>query len=73
VFKQQLLKLALVCVEKFGLEQLYPPRNETLGMISSRIERSLSMAAKAREQHIVTFKAKAASKAGPAPQKPGHG
>ena len=67
------LTLALVCVEKFRLEQLYPPQLEALGTISSRIERSLSAAAKAREQHIARFDAKAASKASPPSRRPGQG
>jgi hypothetical protein len=66
-------KLALVCVEKFGLEQLYPPRNEPVRTISSRIERSLSTVVKAREQHIARFAAKAASNVGPSPRRPGQG
>jgi hypothetical protein len=65
------LNLALVCVGKFGLEQLYPPRNEALGTISSRIEKSLSFAAKAREQHILRFEAKAANMASQTPRRPG--
>jgi hypothetical protein len=65
------LKLALICVEKFELERLYPPKSEAIGTISSRIERSLSSAAKAREQHIARFEAKAANKVGPPSRRPG--
>jgi hypothetical protein len=65
------LKLALVCVEKFELERLYPPRNEAVGTISSRIEQSFSFAAKALEQHIVRFEAKAANRAAPPLQRRG--
>jgi hypothetical protein len=64
------LKLAQVCVEKFELDRLYPPRNEALGTISSRIERSLSSAAKAHEQHIMRFEAKAADQANQRPRRP---
>jgi hypothetical protein len=64
------LTLALVCVEKFELERLYPQRNEAVGTISSRIERSLSFAAKAGDQHIARFEAKAATnKAGSPPKR----
>lgn len=59
------LRLALVCIDKFSLETLYPPRYAAHGTLTSRIERSLSSAAKARELHIARFEAKAASKAGP--------
>jgi hypothetical protein len=55
------LKLALVCVEKFELERLYPSRSEAVGTISLRIERSLSSAAKVLEQHIARSKTKAAN------------
>ena len=57
------LKLAVSCVKKFELERLYPPPNEAVGTISSRIERALSTTAKFREQHILRFQAKAANKA----------
>jgi len=50
------LKLALVCVDKFELDRRYPA--QASGTISSRIERSTSTAAKARDHHIARFEAK---------------
>jgi hypothetical protein len=54
------LKLALVCVEKFGLETLFPPPYDAWGTISSRINRSLKSEEEARKHHIARFEAKAA-------------
>jgi hypothetical protein len=64
------LKSALVCVQKFELEKLCPPPYESWGTLSSRIERSISIAADARKHHIARFEAKAANKVQPLPQKP---
>jgi hypothetical protein len=65
------LKFALVCVEKLELETLFPPPYESWGTISSRIERSISIAEEARKHHIARFEAKAAAnKIQPLPQKP---
>jgi len=63
------LELALVCVEKFDLETLYPPPYEAWGTISFRIERSLAAEAEARKHHITRYEAKAANKAPTLPQR----
>jgi hypothetical protein len=52
------LALALVCIQRFDLDTLYPPRYESWGTLTSRIERSLSSAKEAREYHIARFEAK---------------
>jgi hypothetical protein len=60
------LRLALNCVREFELEQRYPPEYESWGTITSRIERSLSVAEEARAHHIARFEAKSAAKTPPA-------
>src|SRR5271166_2174270 len=68
---EESLKLALVCVEKFELEKLFPPTYESWGTLASRIERSISIAADARKHHMARSEAKAAAnKVQPLPQKP---
>jgi len=55
------LKLALICIDKFGLEELFPPPYEAWGTISSRIRQSLKFEEEARKHHIARFQAKAAA------------
>jgi hypothetical protein len=63
------LRCALICIKEFDLEQMYPPQYESLGTISSRIERSLSSAEKALTQHMARFEAaKSPNKTKPVPQ-----
>lgn len=52
------LTLAEACIERFGLEKLFPPKYEAWGTLSSRIERSKKSAAQSRESHIARFEAK---------------
>ena len=52
------LRFALICIKEFDLEQMYPPQYESWGTISSRIERSLSLAGEARKHHMARFEAK---------------
>jgi hypothetical protein len=59
------LELALVCIDQFDVERQFPPKNEAIGTISSRIKRSLLSAAEARKHHIARFEAKAAKSAQP--------
>jgi hypothetical protein len=54
------LKLALICIERFGLEELFPPQYESWGTISSRINQSLRFEEDSRKHHIARFEAKAA-------------
>lgn len=54
------LKIALTCIEKFGLEQQFPPLYEAWGTISGRIRQSLKFEDEARKHHIARFEAKAA-------------
>lgn len=55
------LELAGVCIERFELERLFPPRYESWGTLSSRIERSKETAAQSLESHIARFEAKSRS------------
>jgi hypothetical protein len=55
------LRLALICIEKFGLEELTPPPYEAWGTISSRIRQSLKFEEEARRHHVARFEAKAAA------------
>ncbi len=52
------LALAVVCIERFELEKLFPPQYESWGTLSSRIERSKKSAAQSLESHIARFEAK---------------
>jgi hypothetical protein len=63
------MELALICVEKFDLERLFPPPYEAWGTISSQIKRSLASEENARKSHLERAQAKAA-KASPLPQRP---
>ena len=56
------LALARVCIDRFNIEQLHPPKYESWGTLSSRIERSQEFAAEAMKHHIARFEAKAANK-----------
>jgi hypothetical protein len=51
------LALALVCMQRFDLENLYPPPFEAWGTLTSRIERSLSFAKEMLEKHIARIEA----------------
>lgn len=51
------LTLALVCIQRFNLEKLYPPPYEAWGTLTYRIERSLSSAKEVREKHIARIEA----------------
>jgi hypothetical protein len=52
------LRLALICIEKFDLEALIPPRYESWGTISFRINQALKSEEQARAAHIARFEAK---------------
>ena len=54
------LKLALICIEKFELEEIFPPPYEAWGTISARIEQSLKFEEDGRKHHVARFEAKAA-------------
>lgn len=58
------LKFAVICIEKFQLERLYPPQYEAWGTVSSRIERSRASADEARVHHMARYAAKAANTTG---------
>lgn len=45
------LTLAEVCIERFELEKLFPPKYESWGTLTSRIERSKNSALASREHH----------------------
>lgn len=64
------LKLALVCIQKFQLDRLYPPQVAGAGTLTSRIEKTLSMSAKAVEHHIAKFESKAPNTVGTASRRP---
>lgn len=51
------LTLASFCVERFELEKYFPPQHESLGILSSRIERSKEIAAQSLKNHIARFDA----------------
>ena len=55
-------KIALTCIEKFGLEELLPPSYEAWGTLSARITQSLKSEDEARKYHVARFDAKAARK-----------
>lgn len=42
------LRLALICLERFEIDQNYPPQYESWGTLSSRVERALDFAEKTR-------------------------
>lgn len=46
------LRLGLVCIQEFDIEARFPPRYESWGTLTSRIERSLKSAAQTRQNHI---------------------
>jgi hypothetical protein len=52
------LRLALICIEKFGLEALIPPPYESWGTISFRINQALKSEEQARNAHLARFEAK---------------
>ena len=54
------LVLAEACIQKFELEKFYPPKYESWGTLSSRIEQSKVNASQTREHHIKRFEAKSA-------------
>ena len=54
------LKIALTCIDKFGLEELFPPPYEAWGTLSARISQSLKSEDEARKHHLARFEAKAA-------------
>ena len=56
------LRLALVCIQEFGLEERFPPEYESWGTLTSRIERSLASAADARKHHLARAEAGASGK-----------
>lgn len=64
------LGLALDCIEKFQLERLFPPPYESWGTLSSRIQRTRSFAADARQHHIKRSEAKTNGKVSSLPLKP---
>jgi hypothetical protein len=53
------LRLALTCVEKFGLEALIPPPYESWGTISFRINQGLKSEEQARNAHLARSEANA--------------
>lgn len=46
------LRLGLACIREFDLEARFPPPYESWGTLTSRIDRSLDNAAKARQAHL---------------------
>ena len=46
------LRLGLVCIREFDLEARFPQPYESWGTLTSRIDRSLDNAAKARQAHL---------------------
>ncbi|MFH0785018.1 MAG: hypothetical protein V2B20_24100 [Pseudomonadota bacterium] len=52
------LVLAEACIQKFELEKLHPPKYESWGTLSSRIECSKESARKTREHHMARFDTK---------------
>ncbi|MDY7580138.1 hypothetical protein RGU70_17650 [Herbaspirillum sp. RTI4] len=52
------MALAKVCIQRFELEQIYPPQYELWGTLSSRIERSMEGAKQAQDCHIARFETK---------------
>lgn len=52
------LELAEACIKRFELEKLFPPRYESWGTLTTRIELSKESANQARVHHIARFKAK---------------
>lgn len=49
---EESLRLALVCIREFDLEARFPPPYESWGTLTSRIDRSLDNAARARQGHV---------------------
>jgi hypothetical protein len=62
------LRLAVICLARFGLEDQFPQPFEW-EKYSSSIERSMAIAADARKHHIARFEAKAAATASPLQRK----
>jgi len=54
------LKLALACIERFGLEVLFPPPYEAWGTISDRIRQSLKHEEDVRKHHLARCEARSA-------------
>lgn len=46
------LRLGLVCIREFDLEERFPPQFAAWGTLTSRIERSLANAAQTRQHHL---------------------
>lgn len=46
------LRLAMICIREFDLEERFPPPYESWGSLTSRIERSLDHAGKALQHHL---------------------
>ncbi len=46
------IRLGLVCVGEFNLEERFPPPYESWGTLTSRIERSLDGATKSLQHHL---------------------
>ena len=53
------LRLALICIEKFELEELIPPPYESWGTISFRINQALKSEEQTSIAHLARFEAKA--------------
>jgi len=59
---EQSLELALVCIGEFEIERRFPPRYESWGTLTSRIERSKAFAADAMKHHMARAEARSADK-----------
>jgi len=57
---EKALRLGLVCIREFDLEDRFPPPYESWGKFTSRIERSLSSADETRKHHHARFEARQA-------------
>jgi hypothetical protein len=61
------LNLALNCIQRFDLEEMFPPPYAAWGTLTSRIERPLASSAEAMKHHLARAEAKAAAH----PRRPG--
>ncbi len=52
------MELAETCIQRFELEKFYPPKYESWGTLSSRIERSKKSANQAHEAHMARHETK---------------
>ncbi|TAK64184.1 hypothetical protein [Methylobacter sp.] len=62
-YSDESLRFAEDCIQKFELEKLYPPKYDSWGTLSSRIECSKVSAIQAREYHMARLETKNAKPA----------